>query len=74
MSLKDIIENSPALIVPGCLFTGFMSNVGAMEYLDGREDKLREEILEQIKAENSALKSGNEELDAADQRSGYQAY
>lgn len=65
MSLKDIVENSPALIVLGCLFTGFMSGVGAMEYLDSRDDKLREEIIAQIKAENSALKTSNEELDSA---------
>lgn len=65
MSLKSIIENSPSIIVFGCLFTGFMSGVGAMEYLDSREKALRAELLAQIKAENSQLKASNEELDSA---------
>lgn len=65
MSLKSIIENSPSIIVLGCLFTGFMSGVGAMEYLDSREEALRNELLAQIKAENSKLKASNEELDSA---------
>ena len=65
MSLKSIIENSPSIIVLGCLFTGFMSGVGAMEYLDSREEALRKELLAQIKAENSKLKASNEELDSA---------
>ena len=65
MSLKSIIENSPSIIVLGCLFTGFMSGVGAMEYLDKREKELREELIAQIKTENSQLKANNEELDSA---------
>jgi hypothetical protein len=64
MKLKDIIESSPTLVVLGFLFTGFMSGVGAMEYLDGREKELRKELLDQIRAENSTLKSSNSELDA----------
>jgi len=64
MSLKSIIENSPALIVIGCLFTGFMSGVGAMEYLDGREKALREEVLAQVREENRLLRESNENLDS----------
>jgi len=64
MSLKTIIENSPALIVIGCIITGFMSGVGAMEYLDGREKSLREEVLAQIREENKRLKESNENLDS----------
>lgn len=63
MSLKSIIENSPALIVIGCLFTGFMSGVGAMEYLDDREEALREEVLTQVREENKLLKESNDNLD-----------
>jgi hypothetical protein len=65
MKLKEIIESSPALVVLGFLFIGFMSGVGAMEYLDGREKVLRKELLAQVRAENSTLKSSNTELDAA---------
>jgi hypothetical protein len=64
MKLKEIIESSPTLVVLGFLFTGFMSGVGAMEYLDGREKELRKELLAQVRTENSTLKSSNTELDA----------
>ena len=64
MSLKSMVENSPSLIVLGCLFTGFMGGVGATEYLDSREKALREELLAQFSAENKTLKASNEELDA----------
>lgn len=64
MNLKGMVEKSPALMVLGCLFTGFMGGVGVMEYLDSRDDKLREEIIAQIKSENSALKASNEKLDS----------
>ncbi|PXF29432.1 hypothetical protein WH50_20780 [Pokkaliibacter plantistimulans] len=59
------MENNATLIVLGFLLAGFMSGVGAMTFLEGREKEMRQEIMAELKAENDKLKVNNEELDAA---------
>ncbi len=65
MSWKDKIENSPVLIVLAAVLSGFVSGVGAMTFLEKREEDLRAKIMAELKQENATLKASNEELDRA---------
>jgi len=62
MGIKDTIENHPAVFFFGVLAAGFGSGVGAVSYLDARDEKLREEIIEELRLDNENLSQQNEIL------------
>jgi mannitol-specific phosphotransferase system IIBC component len=62
MGLKDQLENNPTLIILGVLLAGFVSGVGAMTFLEEREKALKEEIIKELKQQNTALKQSNSSL------------
>ena len=70
MKLKELLENSPALIVGGTLLSGFLAGISTMSFLEARDKALRESIsLElqiknaQLSTDNASLKVSNDQLD-----------
>ncbi len=64
MSIKDTLENHPAVLLFGVLATGFAGGVGAVSYLEAREEKFRDRIVEELRAKNNDLSQQNEDLNA----------
>lgn len=55
MNIKDTLENHSAVLLFVVLVTGFISGVGTVSYLEAREEKLREKIIEDLRSENKTL-------------------
>lgn len=64
MALKGLIENNPFLIIAIATIAGFSSGAGAIDYLDARDDKLKQEIMNSLLTRNGTLEADKKELES----------
>lgn len=62
MDIKNTLENHPAVLLFLVLVAGFAAGIGTVSYLEAREDKLREDIIDRLRSENTSLSQRNEAL------------
>ena len=48
MDLKKLIEQNMTLFSLGLLLAGFLAGIGVVAYLEGREDRLRESLKNEL--------------------------
>jgi hypothetical protein len=65
MTVKELLESNPTLIILGTLLSGFLAGVGTINFLEQRDKELRASVLAELRTENATLKVSNEDLDHA---------